>query len=37
MEYKIWSFKFIHYGAEKKKDNIVESVVDIEKKLAEVL
>ena len=37
MKYKLWSFKFIYYGAGKKKDSIIESIVDIGKERAEKL
>ena len=35
MEYKLWSCKFIQYGAGKKKENLIESTADTEKEPAE--
>ena len=37
MGYKLWSFKFMHYGAGKKKDSTIESVTDIRKEREEDL
>ena len=35
MEYKLWNYKVIQYGAGKKKENLIESTVDIGKERAE--
>ena len=37
MEYKLWNCKVIQYGAGKKKENLIESTVDIGKERAEDL
>ena len=37
LQYKLWNFKFIHYGTGKKKDSIIESIVDIGKERTENL